>query len=1242
MKKFLKIAGFTVLAVVVILYLSFLVIVPWKVDLNGYKPQIQKLVKENTGLNIDFGRIDVITTPFLEAGFKTENIKVTLPDDSVLFSADSFKGKVFLPSLIRKSVRVTLAEINSPKINLEIVNGEKYKFAKAYEDVVNEKRKQKLNPDYEAEIKPDSSFDMSDIKIYVSPLKLNNYRLTVDDTAASHKLILKGDQIRASYYNGDSAKLIADAKLYNDKQKNITAKLNIDSYIPAIRRKDKIEDNEAVFELPFYNPVSVYRDYDLKSDIDTKIKIRRGKKDDKLWAKGYINIGDTAVTLSDLELPKSYLKINAKGKVFDIDTKIFATQDEYFNIAGLISTGKHPYLVLTCKSTKVHLQNLLNIARAYLDTIHIKNDVANMNAKGYIYSNFKIKTDYDDINSSGKFIIRGGDINDGNIGLLFENIKANVILDNDMLVIRDTSALINKSPLQISGTIGENSDTDINIYANRIPLTGLYKAFAPRQIKEAYNLNSGYLSIDSKIKGEIKSTIAFIRAELQDFNFTDKNGLFRITDKLAKFGFAMTSDNIKGKFVNKDFRFIHNGSGSVVLDEFLKVHITNKKAELEESDIRFNKNSIIKLSGVADNYFSNPDIHIIANGFLKDDDIKTFLGDAASLYFSSRGAIPLKADFISRKDRTRIAVQMQSGPDSYITPVDIKDLIGKSVLFQLYAEKRDNNLKVQRSGIYVRPANATFSDNFMINHIAAREIAELKILITNMHRKPFLSLFRLSLPHELEGSVCAFPGSKFYLTGNVNAYGILSEPKINGKFNITKIEFPQWLTKIRDITVNIVNKNVKAEIRDVDANGSDFDCEILSDFNNLAKMKISNLDLRSGHISVDKILKVSEGLISSLPQNEVQNAAGSAEAQIPVEILNGSVFLRKITSGKIVLRDTRAKISLLKSILYINKLKTALFGGSAEGDVSVNLLNQEIAAKLSGKNFDIERMLQETVEMKDALSGEMNFISDVKFKGTTTEEQMKSLKGFIDFNLKAGQLGPFGKFENFLMAENIRENAFFSSAIGSIITNIVTFDTSRYNSLYGHLTFEDGYAQIAPIKSQGDVMSLYLFGKAGLIDTNADITVRGKLGSAFSDKLGPLANINPVNLVKNTPGLNVVLAKTFSIFCQAVSEEEMAAIPPLGDGRSDEYATKFQLKLRGDTRKPLKMIKSFKWLALDSQIESAQHFVDTIPVPEAGEEGMSVEEIIKLREEQAQIQKEQEKKDNSLFGKIKHIFIKKK
>ena len=176
-------------------------------------------------------------------------------------------------------------------------------------------------------------------------------------------------------------------------------------------------------------------------------------------------------------------------------------------------------------------------------------------------------------------------------------------------------------------------------------------------------------------------------------------------------------------------------------------------------------------------------------------------------------------------------------------------------------------------------------------------------------------------------------------------------------------------------------------------------------------------------------------------------------------------------------------------------------------------------------------------------------------------------------------------------------------------------------------------------------MSMYIAGKVGLLDNSADLKVRGKLASAFSDSLGPLANINPINLVKNTPGLNIVLAKTFSIFCQAVSEEEMKAIPELAVNKSDDYATKFQIVLRGDTRKPLKMIKSFKWLALNSEIEAAQNFVDTIPMPEEGEENLSVEELIQKRaeaaaeaKEQAQLQIEEETQNQTFKAKFKNFF----
>ena len=99
MNKNWKIFGFSALGVAVLAYLSFLFVLPNAVDVNKFKPEIQKIAKEQANLSIDFENAKILTTPLFGAGLKAENISVKLPDESVLFSADSFKTRIALPSL---------------------------------------------------------------------------------------------------------------------------------------------------------------------------------------------------------------------------------------------------------------------------------------------------------------------------------------------------------------------------------------------------------------------------------------------------------------------------------------------------------------------------------------------------------------------------------------------------------------------------------------------------------------------------------------------------------------------------------------------------------------------------------------------------------------------------------------------------------------------------------------------------------------------------------------------------------------------------------------------------------------------------------------------------------------------------------------------------------------------------------------------------------------------------------------
>ncbi len=1245
MKKYFKVLGYILLTILVCLYLSFLFILPRKIDLNVYKPDIQKFVVEHTGLNIDYDSINVITTPLLEAGVKTSNTKVTLPDNSVLFSADSFKGKVFLPGLLWLSVNVSCADVEKPKLNVEILNSEKFKVAKVYEDLVNKRRQERrLKPSLvdESEI-TQLPFDMSKIKVRVPALKLNNYSAMIDDVSAGHKLTLQGEQLKLGYFNGKNVKLKTKAEFLSDNDTNITANIDIDSFIPEfLPAEQEEEDNEAVFELPFVNPVTAYRDYNLKSIINSKLKIRKDKNDEKFRMYGFVDIEGTTVTMSGLQLPESYFRLHSKGTLSEIETNLYVTDKEFINLEGTIDYGKNPYLDLSLKSPKVHLANILKITKAYLDTIHIKNDIEYMSASGYLLANANLKTDFTDIISTGKVVVRGGNIVDKNIGLLFNDINANLFFDDNVFKVTDTHALINNHLLELAGKVDSNSIANLYIKGDRIPLPALYTAFAPRDIKQAYNLISGFLTINAKITGEIKDIAALWESDLDNLVLRDRKGNFILSNSSAHFGIANSLGKIRGRIKNKGFKLVLLKTNSEIRNDLLTVDIDNKLIKANKSNFKLNNNSQIAFSGSVENYISNPESKFFTDGHFAASDLGHLLGKQIAPYFDIKGVLPCKASFRAKGKKINLIAQVKANEVNYITPVKFEEFAGKQTILQFMLEKNGDTIKVNRTGLYTsNDKSRSFVNNLPANLVGTREVVAVRAMVSNLSTNPFINIIKITIPKTLNGSIHIFKNSKFTLGGQVYIFGTPQEPHINGNFDIRNLHIPEIFTSIRHIAIDLHPKNVNAILNDVDANGSDFKVSLNTTWNLLPKLVLSEVNVSSRFANADKLNKTAQSLMKVLPSS---SGASAKNADIPVEIRRGSIKFKKLVSGKLVVLNTTARLSLLKNILYLNKLKTNPLGGQVHGDVSMNLLSTRLDAKVYGKNFSIEKVLLDVLNMKDTLSGNLKFAADISMKGLSVEEQMKTLKGSVDFDVKNGQLGPFGKFENFLMAENIRDNAFFSSTIGSVISDIVTVDTSHFNYMYGRLTFADGVAEVAPLKTQGDVMSMYVAGKVNLLDNSADLKLRGKLASSFSDKLGPLANINPINLVKNTPGLNIVAAKTFMVFCEVLSEEEMRAIPHLGAGKSDDYATKFQIKLHGDTRKPLKMIKSFKWLALDSEIESAQDFVDTIPTPVEGEENMTIEEIIQLRKEQAEAaaqnktleEYQSEKYSTGLLDRLKH------
>lgn len=1189
MSKKLKVL-YSVLGVLGILYLSFLFILPNVIDLNKYVPVLQEIVKEQTNLNLDIKNPKIVATPILELGVKTDNLKITLPDGSPVLDTDKFKVKLFLPSAAFLTVRVSCLEFHNPKVVLDTnKDATQYLLMQEIENMLDRLNSQ---PKDETE---NGWFNPEWIKIKIPNAKFTNYNIAVNDKKSNHSLTLKGDKLRLGYFNGRKVKLKTYAYLMSDDKTNITANLNISTFLPKGQKEvlDPEDDKAQKIEIPFVNIVQIYQNYDLKAHINSKLKIRQ-KLNKKITAKGSFDVDNFTLRLAKYQLPDCYFHSKMHGTIADIDTSFYVTPEEKATITGRIDYGK-PAINLNFGGNKIYFNDLIVFSKAVLDSFGIRNDFANLKGNGYIQANTRIKTNFKKLKSEGKIVIRDGALINNKIGLLITGTNSDLVFDNNIFNINNTRIFVGGKPLTIDGSIDNNTITDLKVKTKNLPVVGLYNAFAPSDIKKSIKLTSGDVSLDVSINGKLRKSLSSVKFNLanlgvvtSDNSVNIKNGSLNLT-----LLYDLKEKLLKGNITNNNFEFTLPALNSVIKDSVLSVDFDNNNIKINPTNILVNNNSSIKISGGISDYQKAPLINIIGNGNLVCADLRKFSGGGAP-YIDARGTLPLKFKLTGNDKKQFFVGQLLSNINNYITPVHFRELAGKQCISQVKIHYKGDRLNIIDTGLFI--SKSTFGDDFSLNMSGAEPVIKSHGTLAKLDTiEPRFNLFKLDIKRGLEGTIYAFNRSRFNLNGNVLVIGKTAKPFVHGGINVENLNIPSLLTSIQKAGVDFNGYSMRLFADNINLNGSDLTAEIHSNYEFSPVTKLFRLDVTSNNFDLDRVMKVSDAAAKTLPKQASSGKASSKEAVIPLEV-TGRFLMRNIKTGNIRLTNTRGRIALAHNVLTIHPMMTNCFKGVVRGRISTNIVNGNIDMDLRGHNLDTAQALLDAANTKDAISGMVDFSMKAGLKGSTYEEQMKSLKGGVDFRINNGSYGPIGKLENLIIAENIRNSQFFQTAIGGIISNLTTIDSAHFSELSGRISFKNGKALINSITSQGNVMCLHIAGVYDLLRNEADMKVRGRMGSFLSDLLGPIAMLNPVNLVKATPGINIVMAKAFTLFTVSVTPEEMKAIPDFAKtSTSDLAATKFQIILQGDAAKPLAMVKSFKWLATQADIDKAQNFTDNMP-----------------------------------------------
>lgn len=293
-------------------------------------------------------------------------------------------------------------------------------------------------------------------------------------------------------------------------------------------------------------------------------------------------------------------------------------------------------------------------------------------------------------------------------------------------------------------------------------------------------------------------------------------------------------------------------------------------------------------------------------------------------------------------------------------------------------------------------------------------------------------------------------------------------------------------------------------------------------------------------------------------------------------VVNGSGTLKKFVSGGIVAENLTSDFSLSDNVFYLKNIIGEAFAGKVNGNVSYNIVNGHIGVIFKGSGLDAEKAIAGAVGIKNALSGKLGFEANVNLHGATDVEMMKNMKGKVTFEIKDGTLGNIGRLENFLFAQNLQSNSIIKAAVNSVSALPAIKNTAEFKSISGNLSFNNGWANLTPVKTTGPSMAYYITGKYNLLNGTANVVVLGRLSAEVVKLLGPLGDLSVDKLTSFIPKFGSATAKLINAMTTNPKGENINAIPPLSSGNTNYKDFKVQFNGGVESKSS---VKSFKWLS---------------------------------------------------------------
>lgn len=1166
-----------VLSILLILYVTFLFVIPNVINLNAYKSDIQRIFMDSAKLNVDFNNIKIVTTPTLKAGVRAEGIKVNFPEGKNIVSLQTGEVKIALLPLIFKVLKVSDITLEKPEISLVYTKDGQIDLV---DYVTKNLEQQQTTPDTAAAELP-VKFSSA-----LPVIKITNYKLLLSDEKTLNNIALQGDNfIFDKAVINKHFRVQSIGSLLVNENKNINYDVKFASFWPAFTSENEENNTAVVPQIDFINEIVKYNPKtDITADID--LKEHKGHID----VSGIVDAKGINIILNGNKLPDGYFYMKSSGHDTQIDSVLYVAKDEKASLNAKISHGHKNKVNLNLKTDKISFLSIQQFIIALLNSFNVENDIALFNLKGYMNADFSINTDMKNFESSGFFKVLDASVSHKKIPLQINNIGVDVNLANNNMNINNAKAVVNGTQVNALGKIDSKANTDITIKSGDINIAPLFNAFAPVDIKKSYSLNSGILSINIFLKGRLADIEPNINLVLNNLSLKDRLNTFAFINKSTLVNIKAKNTSFSGDVDVTGSSFKINNPKTNISMPLAKINITPDCINIAPFDVKMNS-SKVNVSGDIKNYMKKMKIDIDLNGSVLANDLKNLLPNDFKSFVFVKGSIPLYGKISGDDKKKELVIQAHSDANNYFAPITVSKMISKSGLLNLSAVLSEDKLSLNDASLYL--ANkSNLSSDFAYNKKGAVKIVGLSGIVSEISSShPTLKL-SFVVPEQILLSSPVFKNASLKAKGEVSITGTIDNPSYKGFFTLKEINLLDFLTKIQDFDMEFNDNTVTAKIQNLDINGTsmNIDADVLTKFTNILLVK--SMKVTCANFDVDNIFRAMDKFNVAMSSSAPSNSSSSVGNNLvmPVKISNGVLsiqqFKMKQVGGDFIASNITGNFNLLNDLFTLDDLKASVYNGSITGKVTYHLATTAVNALIKGNGVNANNIVTVFAALKDQVMGNVDFDANVKLKGSTYEQQIKSLNGKVHFELKDGQLGSLGRFETFLKADNLVSQGFIVTQIGSLINTVAPYNTGKFSYLNGNLNIINGVANFNPIKMSGPHMSLLITGNANILTMISSMQIMGSLSPEVMSALGPVANLSVEKFATYIPKFGTSIATALNNFNAAANKSDLAKIPALSPAK--ENTRSFKVVLNGNLNNPTSAIKRFQWLNTPEEIQQEQ------------------------------------------------------